>query len=209
MDRLSLGGTKSVMDNRIKELRDARGWSMRELAARANTSASTINKLEKGETVLNVVWMQRLAKIFDISPESLLGSHDEAAPKNDAEPFKEGQEASINIPLSPTQFLYQVKSTVLDQIGIVQGDILVMDSSPSELSALESEDIVLAQLNRDDDRVMILRQFIAPSLLITNSSSENLRIINLRTDRVVLKAVVVSSHSQLRRRRGSSLHNNV
>jgi len=182
---------------------------MRELAARANTSASTINKLEKGETVLNVVWMQRLAKIFDISPESLLGSHDEAAPKNDAEPFKEGQEASINIPLSPTQFLYQVKSTVLDQIGIVQGDILVMDSSPSELSALESEDIVLAQLNRDDDRVMILRQFIAPSLLITNSSSENLRIINLRTDRVVLKAVVVSSHSQLRRRRGSSLHNNV
>jgi transcriptional regulator with XRE-family HTH domain len=190
------------MDNRIKELRDARGWSMRELAARANTSASTINKLEKGETVLNVVWMQRLAKIFDIPPENLLGSRDETAPKNDAEPFKEGQEASINIPLSPTQFLYQVKSSVLDQIGIIQGDILVMDSSPSDLSALETEDVVLAQLHRGDGRVMMLRQFIAPSLLITNSSSDNQRIINLRTDNVVLKAVVVSSHSQLRRRRG-------
>ena len=202
MDDLPEGGTKSVMDNRIKELRDARGWSMRELAARANTSASTINKLEKGETVLNVLWMQRLAKIFDIAPESLIETQDDSPAKNDAEPCKEGQEVGINIPLSETQFLYQVKSTVLDQIGIVPGDILVMDTSPSEFSALVTEDIVLAQLSQHETRVLMLRQFVAPSLLITNSSSDNRRIINLRTDDVALKAVVVSSHSQLRKRRG-------
>ncbi len=51
--------------NRIEEIRKARGYSMEELAQRANTTASQINKLEKGRVSLTLEWMYRLANALD------------------------------------------------------------------------------------------------------------------------------------------------
>lgn len=57
--------------NRIAEIRQERGWSMEELAARANTTASQINKLEKGRVRLNFDWMHRLARALEVHPVEL------------------------------------------------------------------------------------------------------------------------------------------
>lgn len=62
------------MDNRIKELRDARGWTQQELADRAGTTNQQIGRLENGERELTVSWMQRLAKAFSVQPEELITS---------------------------------------------------------------------------------------------------------------------------------------
>lgn len=60
--------------NKIKDLRDARGWSMQRLADACSppTTASQINKLEKGRIRLTVEWMQRLADALECHPADLL-----------------------------------------------------------------------------------------------------------------------------------------
>ena len=61
--------------NRIKTLRKDRGWSMEQLAEACNppTTASQINKLEKGQRKLNDEWLERLAKALGVKPYELLG----------------------------------------------------------------------------------------------------------------------------------------
>src|SRR5262245_33684803 len=66
--------------SRIRELRDARGWSMADLAARMGTGASTINKLEKGRPQLTIAWLARLAAAFGIRPGDLLAEQPEELP---------------------------------------------------------------------------------------------------------------------------------
>lgn len=59
------GGHDGHMANRLRELRKAQALTMEALAARANTTASQINKLEKGDRRLTDEWMHRLAKALD------------------------------------------------------------------------------------------------------------------------------------------------
>lgn len=60
------------MHNRIKELREARGWTQADLADRAGVHWQTINRLENGKTRINDEWMQTLAKIFEVEPREVL-----------------------------------------------------------------------------------------------------------------------------------------
>jgi phage repressor protein C with HTH and peptisase S24 domain len=59
--------------NRIRELRQARGWSLQQLADASGTSKSQIDKLEKGDRRLTVDWMVRLAKPLKCDPRDLMG----------------------------------------------------------------------------------------------------------------------------------------
>jgi transcriptional regulator with XRE-family HTH domain len=183
------------MENRIKQLREARGWSMRKLAEKVSTSASTINKLEKGETTLNVHWMERLARIFDVSAAELLGSaSDKVGFQEDVIPHERGQDEP-KLALTETQLLYQVTTKALDQLGIMPGALLVVETSKASLTAIENGDPVIAQLTSDRDAITLLRQYIAPSLLITNSSEDNAPIINLRNEDAGIQGIVVAAHN--------------
>ena len=174
---------------------------MRELADRANSSASTINGLEKGKTQINVAWLKRLSEVFGVPPEEILGI--ESAParqlSEDAAQYDQSSGGARQIKLEDTQFLYEARTPVLDQIGITPGMILVVDMSPDAVGALRQGDVVIAQAYDGMSAITILRQFIEPSLLITNSSVRNLPIINTRQDDAAVKGVVVSSVSHFRR----------
>lgn len=61
-----------AIPNRVRALRADRGWSMAVLAERANTTASTIAKLERSQRTLSLEWIERLAKAFEISSAELL-----------------------------------------------------------------------------------------------------------------------------------------
>lgn len=58
--------------NRIRELREARGWSQAQLALAADTSQPQIDRLEKGERRLTEQWMRRLARVLEVEPAALL-----------------------------------------------------------------------------------------------------------------------------------------
>ena len=59
------------MENRIRELREARGLSLHKLAACLQTSAWQIRRLETGERRLTDAWMMRLAEALEVPPADL------------------------------------------------------------------------------------------------------------------------------------------
>jgi transcriptional regulator with XRE-family HTH domain len=65
-----------AIGERVMLSRRRRGISQRNLAARAQMSTTTLNRLERG---LQSVWAERLgtlARILDVSADYLLGLHD-------------------------------------------------------------------------------------------------------------------------------------
>lgn len=61
------------MGNRIKELREKKGWSMQRLADEVEgTSKQQISKLEKSQRGLTLEWMERLARAFSVRPADLI-----------------------------------------------------------------------------------------------------------------------------------------
>lgn len=71
-------GERSHWPNRIQEWRISSGLSFRQIAATCEppTTAAQIQKLERGERQLDLIWMRRIAKAFAIKPSELLNAED-------------------------------------------------------------------------------------------------------------------------------------
>lgn len=191
--------------DRIRNFRKARGWSMRELALRTNSSASTINSLEKGKTQLTWNWIIRLAKAFEVSPEEIIG----ASPRDlkdqelgfkdwesgeDLEPINEDDAEYRSVNNVENQKLYRVRSDVLSDLGIYRNSIVAVDVGMRSANNLVTGDIIVGELRDGANKYMLMRQFIEPNLLITNSAN-NRPSIHLRADFFRILGVVVSSTS--------------
>ncbi len=59
------------MNNRLRELRDARGWSQGELAERLEVSRQTVNALETGKYDPSLPLAFRIARLFDAHIEDI------------------------------------------------------------------------------------------------------------------------------------------
>jgi len=60
------------MENRISELRKARGLTLKRLAELVGTSNQQISHLEKGRRRLTLEWMERIAAALECHPSDLL-----------------------------------------------------------------------------------------------------------------------------------------
>ncbi|SBV37209.1 Uncharacterized HTH-type transcriptional regulator AF_1793 [uncultured Stenotrophomonas sp.] len=59
------------MNNRLRELRDARGWSQGELAERLEVSRQTVNALETGKYDPSLPLAFRIARLFEARIEDI------------------------------------------------------------------------------------------------------------------------------------------
>ena len=59
------------MDNRLRELREAHGWSQGELAERLEVSRQTVNALETGTYDPSLPLAFRIARLFDARIEDI------------------------------------------------------------------------------------------------------------------------------------------
>ena len=59
------------MDNRLRELREARGWSQGELAERLEVSRQTVNALETGRYDPSLPLAFRIARLFRLRIEDV------------------------------------------------------------------------------------------------------------------------------------------
>ncbi|WP_442683170.1 helix-turn-helix transcriptional regulator [Stenotrophomonas sp. JC08] len=59
------------MNNRLRELRDSRGWSQGELAERLEVSRQTVNALETGKYDPSLPLAFRIARLFDARIEEI------------------------------------------------------------------------------------------------------------------------------------------
>jgi transcriptional regulator with XRE-family HTH domain len=67
-----LPGRKGRMQNRISILRTQRGLSLSALAELVGTTKAQIQKLERGDRRLSLVWMQRIARALNVKVSDLL-----------------------------------------------------------------------------------------------------------------------------------------
>lgn len=58
--------------NRIRELRDEKSWSVRDLAQRSGVDFSTLNRMERGAQDLDVTRMRKIANALSVKPSELL-----------------------------------------------------------------------------------------------------------------------------------------
>jgi len=68
------------MENRIKELRRARGLTLQALAEKAGTTNQQISRLERGDRRLTTDWMERLGNALNCNPAALIGAYTDPRP---------------------------------------------------------------------------------------------------------------------------------
>lgn len=61
-----------VATNRLRELREARGMKLREVAEAIGTTPTHVNRLERGERDLTLGWMIPLARVLGVTPADIL-----------------------------------------------------------------------------------------------------------------------------------------
>jgi transcriptional regulator with XRE-family HTH domain len=58
---------------RVRELREAKGWSQRELARRAEVQQPTLSAIENGRTKgIDFETLEKLARVFEVDPGYLI-----------------------------------------------------------------------------------------------------------------------------------------
>lgn len=196
-----------AIKNRIKALREARGWSLEDVAERMSetsqvpTQASTVHKLETGAMKLTTEWMERLGKAFGVHPVDVIYDRPHGG---FAEPDLAGYDASdgpsiVQQAARRGRGLYRVISNALDEIGIVKGGVVEVDESLDAVRRLATGDVVTADVEGEDGAPAssVMREYVEPSLLITNSREENALPINMRRQTVRITGVVVAYHMQI------------
>ena len=176
------------MQNRIRELREAAGLSLQELADRISqitgepANRSQLSRLELGKRKLTVNWMRVIAAALNRDPSELLHTAALARvrtevvdPPADLAPLARMAEVFGGR-------LYRVMRSAVPACGILDGDLILV--KPGEPKPL---DLVLAKFDED----LVVRQFVPPALLITNQAGENPGVrLDDRSVRVVIIGIV-------------------
>jgi transcriptional regulator with XRE-family HTH domain len=75
-----------TLSEKIKRLREARGWTIRELGRRANVRHGTLYRLESGESyTVGSDTLKRLAETFGVTSDYLLGIGEQRRESRDTE----------------------------------------------------------------------------------------------------------------------------
>ena len=70
-------GIEELVRRRLRSLRQARGWTLDELARRSHIGASTISRIETGHRRLAIDNLAGLARALDTTVDALLGNDDD------------------------------------------------------------------------------------------------------------------------------------
>lgn len=196
-----------MSQHRIRELREARGWSQTKLGGFIGMDATGVSKLESGKKLLKADVMQKLSAAFGVDPSTILGLDAKAGPitgggfSDDLEPYEAGPGDPFAGLKHDTRYLCRVKCGSLSKIGIFKGDVVVVDGSDDAVKARAPLAAVHVQYHPDPENfahaVTLLRQWVPPSLLITNSATQNAMPIDVDADDAQILGVVVSVHRAL------------
>lgn len=178
--------------NRIEYWRKKRGLSGAQLARMIGTSQPTFFRIENGIVKLTVDWMRKLADALEISPVDLLPLALVADVTDELEPTPLSTNAEANgLMASKGLTAYVVKKSRVTRAGINDGDVVVADGSPPALSTLQNGAIVVVTITLPDEQPTLgLRQYIAPSLVMTNHDGRN-TILDTTDDSIPVEVIGV------------------
>jgi len=184
--------------------------TVEKLAEKAGISQPYLTRIEGGKRGLSVPLAERIAMALGEDVPTVLGLNEGngvARPavgfSDDAEPYRAQDDEILQHFAKKRRNVvpYKITSNALDQADIHAGDVVFLDLNAEAVEAVKPLQAVIAQVYSSEDLLKattILRQFVPPSLLITNSSGENLPPLNIATEDVHIKGVIIATHRSLR-----------
>lgn len=159
---------------------------IKEVLAKGNPDHKiTISLIQKLETKLQRVADHQLnfyLNAFDITLLELLDI--------DGIPLFLGDELTRQeTPDNSELEIFRVNFNILDEISIEKNTFVHVDTSETAINSLESGKAVIAHPGNDKN-LLIIRQFIAPAMLIANSQDTKLQTINTRRNPFKIYGVV-------------------
>jgi transcriptional regulator with XRE-family HTH domain len=179
--------------NRIKQLRLEKGLTIGQLAEKVGLSESHLSRVEAGVRGVKLSKLGALAKVLGVPMIELMPQESFEHP-SDLIPFVPPKGSAVEKALaSSTQRMFRVQSGVLNDLSIGEGDLIIADFSEKAIAVLESGSPVIAEMvnGKNGEKALLLRQHIAPHLLITNSSDQNSLSIHMVKSPVKITAVVL------------------
>ncbi len=177
-----------------------RGWSQEDLGRRLGSNKFKISRLETGEQKLDLELALRIASEFEVSLAEVVAIGPASGLREDATAYTPGPNDPLARLADPSrkQALFIVKSRALDEVGLAPGDVLLVDCSASAIAHPPPLSVVVCEAVNDDGTKIpdatMLRQFVPPNLLVTNSRTSNASPINTGTANVRIVGVVTSRH---------------
>lgn len=185
-----------MLKNRIVELRKARGWSQAKLGERLKppVDGGQVNKIEKAFGRLDIEWILRMAEALEVDPVEVIDDRKVENPVSecDAQRFIPERGDAFATLEGPERELWRVKTNALDELGLTPGEILLVDTSLATASAPQTGDTVVVKSPSPAGEVMLLRVFLEPSLLVTNSVAENAKPVNMKANQVKIIGRVIN-----------------
>lgn len=170
------------MANRIRELRTALGLTQQDLAERMGVHLSTVSKIELGTIGIKGKHLHALSEALAVPISELLDEPIGYGFAENAEAYQPAPTDPLTQWTRPPYGLVRMKDNSLDQLHISAGDVLVFNGDRDIDKRLEMGRIVVCQVMSGQhltEGATIVREFIEPNLLITNSSGDNAQPIRL------------------------------
>ncbi len=163
-----------MQTSKIKKLRLERGLTLADVAGQVGLSEGHMSRVEAGTRGLRFAKLDRLARVLGVPVAELAGGI-EMRCTSDVAPYYPPKGSVIEKALSSsTQRMYRVLTNVLNEIKIVANDLIVVETNPKSFNKIENgKALIISILDEKGNEVLLLRQYIAPYLLITNSNDEN------------------------------------
>ena len=178
--------------NRIKEFREERRLSRRDLGKLLGASYKTVERLEETERSISTKWLAKLAEIFDCSMADLLVGGITAETEPDAVLAVPGPGTPrVSSSAQRRGNLYRVLTDVLAETGLRVGQHILVDETEAAIYERGAGDTLLLRVSTPN--ILILRQFVPPALLVTNRFGAHNTTLKLHDRTVPIDIVGVLS----------------
>jgi transcriptional regulator with XRE-family HTH domain len=194
-----------MTQNRIRQLRQEKGLTVEVLAERLGISHGHLSRIERQARGLSIELAREVAKAMNVTVAEVLGIDTQANGQaraderlcEDAVPFVPSA-STPTIPTYPGNVApWVMKTDALDKVGMPAGTIVFVDTSAEAVDNVRPLQCVIAHIYDDKEMtraVTVARQFVPPSLLITNSSMRNAMPLDLDKSEAIIKGVIVGHY---------------
>ncbi len=190
--------------NRIREFRKRSGMTTEQLAEAAGLSQPHLSRLENNKRMLLTPVAERIAGVLGATTAQIMGLNEDEMEARGGQGFAEDIVPYVARPGDPfsalatsNRYLFTVETDAVDKARVYRGDIVVIDDSQSRMDRLKPLEVVRVRYHPVEDfmtPITLLRQFVPPRLLITNSSTGNLPSIDMDEDDAHIVGIVVGTY---------------
>lgn len=202
--------TRAKNNNQIKRIRQLRGLTSEALAELVGITQAHVSRIENRTRGLSLPLAEKFAMALKADVEEVIGSKagiaSPAIPKgfeDDVVPYHHGADDIAVVAPRQRQNIdeWTVRSRALSNLDLVPGMTIYVDISAASVDNVQPLAIVVAQayVPGSMEAKTLLRQYVPPSLLITNSAEENAPVIDMNVQDAHIKGVVVEVRKRVAR----------